>query len=722
MSILDGLNPNQKQAVLSDEKYIRVIAGAGSGKTRVLTSRITHLIQDEQVMAYRILAITFTNKAANEMKERIMKMLDDPNTQVWISTIHSLCVRILREDIASLGFPKNFTIIDTEDQKSILKEAYAALNIDKSKVSFASALNYISNNKTARIMPDKAMDFASDMLGEKEKAYVYEYYVQRLKQMYALDFDDLLLYTVQLFETYEVIQEKWARRFHYIHVDEFQDIDEIQYQLIRYLAGNQNSLYVVGDPDQTIYTWRGADVNIIMNFEKDFKPSKTIILNENYRSTNAILNGANSLIKNNRNRYEKDLFTQKQGGHKIIHHSLANEEYEGYWIATEIKRLQREGVALRDIGILYRSNYLSRSLEKAMVEHQIPYVIFGGIRFYERAEVKDSLSYLRMILLNDDLAFKRVVNTPKRGIGNKTIDTIFEKANQERCTMYEVVKDFDLFTGKTKVVLDQFVRMIESWKTRAKDMDIETTLQMCLEESGYTRYLEGGQETDRLENIKELLGDIESFQENYPEATLDEYLQLVSLYGDKSQYESGIFVQMMSIHAAKGLEFDYVFVVGMSDGVFPSERSMSDGIKGIEEERRLAYVAMTRARKQLFLSDAAGFSYVLNKPRVTSRFVDEIDEEHIEHLNQATRNNPTRSIYSSQKKEVQSTTKSAIMSASTTSSSSKSKRFRKGDKVKHNMYNEGVIISINDDMMQIAFSYPHGLKKISTKFKGLEKL
>lgn len=714
MTILDGLNDNQRQAALDESQYLRIIAGAGSGKTRVLITRITHLIQDRGVYPNHILAITFTNKAANEMKERITKMLNDENTEVWISTIHSLCVRILREDIASLNYPRNFTILDTEDQKAVLKEAYKALDVDKQKISFASALNYISANKGQEVSPSKAIEFAGNIEMDLKKAYIYDFYTTRLNQIYALDFDDLLLYTVRLFAKWPEILSKWNRRFRYIHVDEFQDIDMIQYRLIKMLAGEKNYLYVVGDPDQTIYTWRGADVNIIMNFEKDFKPLKTIILNQNYRSTNAILNGANSLIKYNKNRYEKELFTQAEGGTKIVHQSLANEEYEAYWVASIIKQLEKKGIDYKDIGILYRSNYLSRALEKAFVEHHIPYIIFGGTRFYERAEIKDALSYLRMILMNDDLAFKRVINTPKRGIGNKTIDTIYDVAMEKGITMYEVVREYSLFSGKTKTAIDDFVSKVESWKNRYGAMEIEDILQMCLEESGYRFQLEEAKETERLENIKELINDIEGFQENYPDSTLEEYLQLVALYGDKSQYESGRFVQLMTIHAAKGLEFDYVFVIGLSDGVFPSERSMADGLKGVEEERRLAYVAMTRAKKQLYLSDASGFSYVLNRPRVTSRFVNEIDEEHIERMNKKAEMKKEEKIVIRTDENRANQSSQAIKQASTT-------RYKKGNQVVHTMYGEGVIISITDDILQVAFNYPHGLKKISTKFKGLTK-
>ena len=389
---------------------MRVIAGAGSGKTRVLTMRIAHLIEDEDVRETRILAITFTNKAANEMKERIRKMLPDRLYEPWISTIHSLCVRILREDIMTMGYPRNFTIMDAEDQKSVLKEAYKQLNIDASSHSYGSMLDYISNNKTADISVERAKDLAGGFYDEAVKAKVYEYYIRRQEALFALDFDDLILWTVRMFKRFDEVLNKWQRRFEYILVDEFQDIDAVQYKLITLLTGSQNSLYVVGDPDQTIYTWRGADVNIIMNFTKDYPDAKTIILNENYRSTEAILNGANSVIKNNRHRVKKDLYTTRKSDEKITHYASASDEYQAAWIAQKIADMHRKGKSYRDIAILYRSNYLSRSLEKGLLDARIPYIIYGGIRFYERQEVKDALCYLRMVAGADDLALMRILN------------------------------------------------------------------------------------------------------------------------------------------------------------------------------------------------------------------------------------------------------------------------------------------------------------------------
>ena len=458
------LNEAQKEAVLDEAKYLRIVAGAGSGKTRVLTMRIAHLIDEVGVKANKILAITFTNKAANEMKERIRKMVEEENNHVWISTIHSLCVRILREDIQCMGWPRNFTVLDAEDQKAILKEAYKEMKLDATTYPYGALLDYISNNKSAEISVERAYTLAGSYTGDKTKAQVYEYYVKRQEALLALDFDDLILWTVRMFKKYSEVLSKWQSRYEYIHVDEFQDIDPIQYTLIKQLTGPYNHLYVVGDPDQTIYTWRGADVNIILNFEKDFKGTKTIYLNENYRSTMPILNGANSVIRNNHYRLEKDLYTKRKSEEKITHYSSASDEYQAMWIANKVKELHRQGKPYIDMAVLYRSNYLSRSLEKALLDERIPYVIYGGVRFYERAEVKDALCYLRMAITSDDLALQRILNKPRRGIGNKSMDAIVKAANEKNCSMYEVLKTQALFSGKLQATIDQFVRMVEGWK------------------------------------------------------------------------------------------------------------------------------------------------------------------------------------------------------------------------------------------------------------------
>lgn len=705
-----SLNDKQKEAVIDESKHLRIIAGAGSGKTRVLTMRIAYLIEQKHINPKNVLAITFTNKAANEMKNRISEMLGEAGDGAFISTIHSLCVRILKEEIGVFGYPKNFTIVDGDDQKTILKEAYKEFNIDKKDLSYGSALDYIANCKYEELSYEKAMDQA---YGEKklvDKANVYKYYDERLKSLYALDFDDLILFTVRLFKLHKDILKKWSSKFIYIHVDEFQDIDKTQYELIKLLSSTHDNVYVVGDPDQTIYTWRGADVNIIVNFDKDFKNTKTIILNQNYRSTNNILEGANSLIKYNKSRVPKDLFSENGDGDKIVHKTLPDETSEAYYIVSCIQSLLKQGYEYNDIAILYRSNYLSREVEKVFIENRIPYVIYGGIRFYERMEVKDILSYLRLIVTGDDLAFQRVINQPKRGIGQKSIDTIFSLAKENNISMYEVVKQ-GLF-AKNQSVLESFVDMVERWKSSLDGKPLEEVLTDVFEQSGYRSMLEKENETERIENVKSLIDDIKDYQETYPGSTLADYLSMISLYTDKANTDGSASVSLMTIHASKGLEFKVVFVVGLSEGIFPSERTMLEQ-KGVEEERRLAYVAYTRAKEKLTLTDTSSFSYVVNSAKTTSRFVNEIDEKYIEHLDKSVVKQ--QSVF-----DVPFTTKISSIEPKKEVPRRPS-RYRKSDVVIHKIFGEGVVVKCDGDFVTVAFSYPHGTKTIKADHPSIRK-
>ena len=705
-----SLNDKQKEAVIDDSKHLRIIAGAGSGKTRVLTMRIAYLIEQKHINPKNVLAITFTNKAANEMKNRISEMLGEAGDGAFISTIHSLCVRILKEEIGVFGYPKNFTIVDGDDQKTILKEAYKEFNIDKKDLSYGSALDYIANCKYEELSYEKAMDQA---YGEKklvDKANVYKYYDERLKSLYALDFDDLILFTVRLFKLHKDILKKWSSKFIYIHVDEFQDIDKTQYELIKLLSSTHDNVYVVGDPDQTIYTWRGADVNIIVNFDKDFKNTKTIILNQNYRSTNNILEGANSLIKYNKSRVPKDLFSENGDGDKIVHKTLPDETSEAYYVVSCIQSLLKQGYEYNDIAILYRSNYLSREVEKVFIENRIPYVIYGGIRFYERMEVKDILSYLRLIVTGDDLAFQRVINQPKRGIGQKSIDTIFSLAKENNISMYEVVKQ-GLF-AKNQSVLESFVDMVERWKSSLDGKPLEEVLTDVFEQSGYRSMLEKENETERIENVKSLIDDIKDYQETYPGSTLADYLSMISLYTDKANTDGSASVSLMTIHASKGLEFKVVFVVGLSEGIFPSERTMLEQ-KGVEEERRLAYVAYTRAKEKLTLTDTSSFSYVVNSAKTTSRFVNEVDEKYIEHLDKPVLKQ--QSVF-----DVPFTTKISSIEPKKETPRRPS-RYRKSDVVIHKIFGEGVVVKCDGDFVTVAFSYPHGTKTIKADHPSIRK-
>ena len=696
------LNDAQKEAVIDDSKHLRIIAGAGSGKTRVLTMRIAYLIEEKNINPRNILAITFTNKAANEMKKRIKEMLNEKGDGAFISTVHSLCVRILKEEIEVLGYPKNFTIVDGDDQKTILREAYKEYGIEKKDLSYAKVLNYIADCKYAEVSPSEAISKTYGDVKQTNMARVYKYYVERLKSVYGLDFDDLILFTTRLFKQYPDILKKWANKFHYIHVDEFQDIDKTQYLLIKQLSSAHDNVYVVGDPDQTIYTWRGADVNIIVNFDKDFKDTKTIILNQNYRSTNNILEGANSLIKNNKARVPKDLFSKNGDGGKIIHKTLPDETNEAYYVAENILSLHNKGYKYQDFAILYRSNYLSREIEKVLIENRIPYVIYGGIRFYERMEVKDILSYLRLIVTGDDLALQRVINQPKRGIGQKSVDSIYEIAKKEKITMYEVIKR-GLY-AKSQNTLDNFVSMVEKWRKDLEVLSLNALLSEVLNDSGYRTMLEKDNETERLENVKSLIDDIDEYQESYPGSTLADYLSMISLYTDKANENIGEAVNLLTIHAAKGLEFPIVFVIGLSEGIFPSTRAVIEGNRDVEEERRLAYVAYTRAKEKLILTENSSFSFVLDSSKTPSRFIDEIDDQYIEHLNKQEKKSHV--FDEPLIKETMPEVRKEIPKVYSND------HYQKGDLVIHKIFGEGVVVKIDGNYLTVAFSYPHGVKTI----------
>ena len=706
MVSFNDLNEQQKQAVISEADHLRIIAGAGSGKTRVLTMKIAWLIEEKGVRPYRILAITFTNKAAAEMRRRISEMLPETGSGTWISTIHSLCVRILSEDIEALGYPRNFTIADSDDQKTILKEAYKEFSVDKSLLPYGRMLDYISVNKTEEVSPEQALKMALGDDLETKKAKIYDYYLKRLHSVYALDFDDLILWVIKLFETFPEIRKKWASRFHYILVDEFQDIDKQQYKL----SSVHQRITVVGDPDQTIYTWRGADVSIIMNFEQDHPDTETIILDRNYRSTNNILSAANSLIRHNRQRVKKDLYSEAGAGKKIVHKTLPSEESEAYFVANQILELVASGEKYRDFAVLYRSNYLSRSIERVFVENRIPYVIYGGIRFYERAEVKDILCYLRMIVNADDLSFIRVINTPKRGIGSATLDKIRELAQEHGLSMYETVRQ-GLYP-KNQNVFSSFCRMIEHWKELLQNERLDDVFTAVLDDSGYRTMLEKDKETERLENVKSLLDDIREYEKTYPDSSLSDYLQMISLYTDKASESDSNSVNLLTIHAAKGLEFENVFVIGLSEGVFPSERTLQEGMRGLEEERRLAYVALTRAKQRLWLTDNSQFSYVVQNAKVKSRFLNEIDPDYLDDLSEEVR---PRVFFREEPK-------STLKPLSTTEvRQEKSAALKKGDLVEHAVFKDGVVLSVVDKIATIAFAYPHGVKKILADHPSIHK-
>lgn len=706
MDMIEELNPQQKEAVLTQSQHVRVIAGAGSGKTRVLTTRIVHLIRDLGYFPSRICAITFTNKAANEMKERMEKMHPDA-VRVHTSTIHSLCVRILREEYDAVGLIRNFIILDSADQQSILRDAYKEFQYDRKELPMRDVLNYISNNKIADVSVNQAIMLAGNDTYESRKAKVYAYYMKRCKDMSALDFDDLLIVVNKLFKEDERIRQKWQRRFQVILVDEFQDVDMIQYGIVQSLVGDENELYVVGDPDQTIYTWRGANVNFIIDFDQYYADAKTIVLNQNYRSSQNILDKANHLIINNSNRHEKDLFANKTNEHEVTYQGFDSAEEEAAWIAKTINELKHDGGSYLDSAVLYRSNYLSRALEKALVSRQIPYVVYGGLRFYDQAEIKDMMSYLRMITHADDLALRRSIGVPRRGIGEKSLDTISLTARDRGITMYESML-IDVQDGSASPKVRNYVNMIESFKHMAQTLPVDRLMRNVLEESGLKAHFEKLEEMERLASINELIQDAVQFQKSYEDSGLEEYIQMISLYSDKEDVVTGDYVRLMTIHASKGLEFENVFILGLSDDIFPNRNSIREGKDGIQEERRLMYVAITRARERLFLSNNFGFNFAISGTPRVSRFIKEMGFE------EGSKNPFMGSL------EMDSFVDVSVEAYEREAGFiRKNNKFKKGNIVVHTEFGEGIIINVEDEMMRVAFNFPYGTRTISKKFQGI---
>ncbi len=684
--MLNSLNEEQLKAVQTVDKNLCIIAGAGSGKTRVITTRIAYLIKQYGIKDNRILAITFTNRAANEMKHRLQNMI--PNTTINAMTIHALCVKILREEIKHFNF-KTFTILDVDDQKRIINTIIKNKKIDIGNLKLSDVINYISNCKMEYVSTSEAYKLAYN---EKEilLATLYEKYEKRRIQLESFDFNDLLLYCEKALNIPEV-QHKWSHRFSFIHVDEFQDVDQVQYNIIKKLTNQYTNLCVVGDPDQCIYTWRGSQMKYILDFKNDFDNVETVILHQNYRSTPEILNAANSLIKQNKNRIEKNLTTPNINGEKVIHFSGNSDSEESNFIIEEIQKLRT--VPLNEIAILYRSNFSSKNIEKALVDARIPYVIHGSLKFFERSEIKDAIAYLRM--LNDnaaiDISLDRIINVPRRGVGDKTVATLQAIAISENVRMYDVLKKMTTNNQKIKKSLVDFVVMIEKYRQKLVSTPIHKVLGQLLAESGYYAMLQDSNEEDRLENIKSFIFDIAEYEEKNQEASLEMYLQEIALYFDKES-ENNEAVHLMSVHAAKGNEFDYVFIYNFSEGLFPNEKAILEGL--LEEERRIAYVAMTRARKKLYLCESRGYSVINDRVKTTSRFINEIDSRFITQF----------------KKQFKPTINHSNKSS-----------YVVGEKVVHEIFGNGIIVAIQESIATIAFPAPHGIKKILLSHSALKK-
>ena len=617
MSIYDTLNEQQKEAVLHTEGPLLILAGAGSGKTRVLTHRIAYLIEEKGINPWNILAITFTNKAAGEMRERVDNLVGFGSESIWVSTFHSMCVRILRRHIDLLGFDTNFTIYDTDDQKTLMKDICKLLQIDTKLFRERSLLAAISQAKNELVTPEEFRIQAQGDFSRQKIASVYEEYEKQMRANNALDFDDLLVKAVQLFQTQADVLDYYQERFRYIMVDEYQDTNTVQFELVRLLSAKYRNLCVVGDDDQSIYKFRGANIRNILDFEQVFPDAKVIKLEQNYRSTSNILNAANAVIRHNHGRKDKTLWTDNGEGDKINVRQFDTAFDEAEYIVGDIReRVESGKAAYNDHAILYRTNAQSRMFEEKFVTANIPYKIVGGINFYARREIKDLLAYLKTIDNGrDDLAVRRIINVPKRGIGLTSINRVQEYASGREIGFYEALRAVDLIPniGRGASKLESFVALIEHFKTDAKELTISELMQEILEETGYIESLkeEGSEEAEsRIENIDELISKITAYEETCEDrdepATLNGFLEEVALVADiDSLDESNDYVVLMTLHSAKGLEFPHVYLVGMEDGIFPSYMTITaDDPEEVEEERRLCYVGITRAEEELTLTCA----------------------------------------------------------------------------------------------------------------------
>ena len=636
MDILDRLNRSQTESVTATEGYIRVIAGAGSGKTRALSHRFAFLVNEIGILPGNILCVTFTNKSANEMRQRIHNLTGDNDTG-YINTFHGFCVSVLQEESYAVQYPKSFLVLDNSDIDSMLKIIYEERGLTLRNMTFSSARDMIEIRKLYK-EPEYYQDMITmsiDQIYEKymqatETSEIIFYgYLYQEKKCFGLDYNDLIKFTLYIFENNEEIKQKWQKRLEYIMIDEFQDIDDLQYRLMCVLCGYHKNLFIVGDPDQTIYTWRGANVKYLLDFHRNFPDVQTIMMMENYRSTPEILRAANSLISKNLLRMKKNLIPTLPSGGSVLCCHGENQEKEALWMAEQIKILKEKGVPYKDITILYRAHYLTRSIEQVFLKEEIPYTIYSGVQFFGRMEIKDALSYLRMIAYRDDLSFLRIANVPKRNLGERRMKFIQEYAGENSCSLYEALcrnLDQDIFKG-TKA--GEFVQLIESFAANYQDRPVSEILSAVLDLSGYERMLrtEGNQE--RLDNLAELKQSVYEYETTCgEEAMLEHYLAHVALFSNSDAQPEHDKVKLMTVHTSKGLEFPYVFLCGMNEGIFPSRKTKTR--EGMEEERRLAFVAMTRAKKRLYLSEAKGRN-LDGSPRYPSRFILDIDQNLLEY-------------------------------------------------------------------------------------------
>ena len=690
---LSTLNDKQKEAVEWPDGPILVLAGAGSGKTRVLTTKLAYLVNVKGVNPYNILAITFTNKAAKEMKERAYKMLGSDAYKMQISTFHSLGLLLIRENYEKLGFEKNFTILDSDDSLTIIKKILKDMNLDPKFYNPRAIRNKISSAKNELMDSNYYSRFANSEY-EEIVLEVFRKYEQKVLKNNSMDFDDLLLLPIKLFKDYPDVLEKYQDRFMYILVDEYQDTNEAQYILIKMLSKKYQNICVVGDLDQSIYGFRGANFRNILNFEKDYPKAKVIPLEENYRSTGNILNVANDIIKHNKQRKEKNLWTKNDNGPKIRYHRAYDEKDEANYVMEEIRKLIINGEPKSSIAVLYRTNAQSRNMEEVLLRENIPYKVVGSFYFYNRKEIKDLISYLKLIYnTNDDVSLMRVINVPKRQIGPKTIENLASKALDKGVSLYEAIDG-----GKEL----EFKKLIEKLKKESENISLTELVEMILVESGMRRELESSKTLEaevRLENLEEFKSITKNFEENNGVISLEEFLLEISLVSDIEEHKNNNdVVTLMTVHSAKGLEFDHVFIIGLEEGLFPHSNCL-DSSDEIEEERRLCYVAVTRAKKTLTLVNAERrMLYGNTNCNPPSRFISEISDEYLE-------------------KDV----KEGQIHFNKEEMIDQSARYSVGDHVIHDIYGEGVIVAIGS-VLSIAFSHPYGIKKIMKGHKSIRKV
>ncbi len=696
---LDGLNDKQKEAVLQPAGPLLILAGAGSGKTRVLTTKIAYLVEEKKVSPYNILAITFTNKAAKEMKDRLYSLIGNQAKNIQVSTFHSFGVKVLRENYEALGYEKNFVIMDSDDSLTVVKRILKEMDKDPKIFNPKAIRNKISNCKNEMMTPNVYEKYVASEY-EKVALEVYKKYEEKLQSNNSVDFDDLLLLPIKLFRENKDILKRYQERFQYVLIDEYQDTNEAQYVMSKLISEKYRNICVVGDIDQSIYSWRGANYKNILNFEKDYKDAKTILLEQNYRSTETILEAANDVIKNNKQRKEKNLWTSLGMGDKINYYRAYNGRDEAQYVVRKIKELAHDKVDYKDIAILYRVNASSRVIEEELLKENIPYKIVGSFYFYNRKEIKDLIAYLRLIHNSrDNVSLLRVLNVPKRGIGLKTIDKLTLLADNKGISIYDAIE-----SGKEK----SFKDMIEDLKKVSESITLTELIDKVLDASGIKKSLEQEKTLDseiRLENLEEFKSITKSFEEKEGSVSLEEFLLEISLVSDVEEYkEDDNRVNLMTVHSVKGLEFKKVFVIGLEEGLFPHINSLMDQGE-LEEERRLCYVAITRAKENLYLVNARRRT-LFGKDQINppSRFINEINSDLIE-----------SNVSKNEEKQEKKITDEEIFREEEVD-------YQVGDFVYHETFGAGKVVEVTNTLVSVAFKHPYGIKKLMKSHKKLSKV